>query len=247
MSQATRLGMMGTPSGASSSVTGTVTLRVSVSEVIEGLYRVADTAIEQYELYVGEDASPTFTNSPDATSAALPFTYTPTPPVSGTKAYHLVTRFRNRYNLLSLNARERIIELDSGGAEQDPPPNEPQNVELEASGAGGIKVTASYYFSDDSTQADEFVIYAKVGSDPVPGTDSPVATVSMTQLSAVALLDTTITGYSDGDDVRVLVRTNISGSSTESTNTTATAVAAVNSTLTISSTSSNLGGKYEQQ
>ena len=69
-------------------------------------YRVADDSLEQYELYVGEDAMPEFdaSDQPVATGATFPVSWTPPTPSSGdTILLYAVTRKRNKYGLLDHN------------------------------------------------------------------------------------------------------------------------------------------------
>jgi len=193
-----------------------------------GAYRVADTDLKGFLLYVGSDGSPDFDADPAEVSATQPFTHTPTPPGSGSTKFHLVRRERDKYGLISQNTHEHIIEIDSNGDQVPLAPTGSVEVTLTDQGGGSVRVQAEYRFRGDQLngggRADQFLVYASVGSDPDPANDSPVATVTMGYLSTVALLDTTLTGYSDGDDLRVIVTTNRTSDSTQSENTTATTV-----------------------
>lgn len=177
-------------------------------QTMEQGFRIADSSLDQYELYVGEDQEPDFDASgqPVATSASLPFSYTPTPPASGsTKKLYVVVRKRNAYDLQSFNVFSTIVEIDSGGVEQLGPVTTPKDVSVYDSGDGAVQVMATYSKDDDTNSADTWEIYAKEGSDPVVGVDSPAFSGSMTFLFNDARLTTELTGYTAGNTLHVLV------------------------------------------
>jgi hypothetical protein len=175
------------------------------SQTLQQGYRVADTAVDLYELYVGEDASPDFMAGPVATSAMLPFSWSPSAPAIGTKKLHIVVRKRNAYDLQSHNVYETVLEIDTGGVELGGPLTAPKDVATYDVDAGEIRVLADYLSDDDVNPADTWEVYATVGSDPVPGVDSPVYSGLMALIGNTAVLNTILTGYSVGNVVHVIV------------------------------------------
>lgn len=176
-----------------------------------GYYRVADTTLEGYELYIGEDAEPNLAGSPDATSATLPFSHTITPPVAGQTDFRSVVRYRNRYNLVSQNQYSRSIVVDSGGDQVTAAPSSASDVQLR-DGRGLRVIVEAVYMpdADGSDAADTWVIYyTDTGADPVPGVDSPV-TETMRGVTGVAgpelRLLYNLGPFSAAADVRVIVR-----------------------------------------
>ena len=196
---------------------------------LRGLYRAADTTIEKWELYVGEDASPDFTAAPATTSATLPITHALTPPGAGNKEFIYVTRFRNRYNLLSKNIYERSVTIDSGGAVVGADVSDPVNISAVETAGGEITVQAYYQRVLDSSPADTFNIYINTdGTNPDPSADSPVATHTMTvrdSIGSYRTLDKVNGGknlgpYGLGAPLKILVTVERSSDNEESSNTT---------------------------
>jgi len=185
-------------------------------------YRVADTTIELYELYIGEDgAEPDFTAAPDDTSASLPFSYALTPPGAGTKEYKATVRFRNRYNIISLNQYSRSFIIDDAGNLVTPDPSAPQDVALSDTTGLKVKVYANYYPDDDGdNSADKWRIWATdTGVDPDPA-DPVTAEIAMKLIMPRENLIYNLGPYAKGADVRVLIRTYRSGDTTDDGNTT---------------------------
>jgi hypothetical protein len=206
---------------------------VTYTGVIRGLYRVADTTIEKYELYVGEDAAPDFTAAPATTSATLPITHALTPPGAGNKTFRYVTRFRNRYNLLSQNIYERSVTIDSGGAVVGSEVSDPYNVTATETEGGEIVVQAYYNRALDSSPADTFNIYLNTdGTDPDPAVDTPVATHTMTvrdSIGSVRTLSKSTGGkelgpYGLGAPLKIIVTVERSSDNEQSANVTATSL-----------------------
>lgn len=198
---------------------------VTYSGKAYGRYAIADAGAVLYEVYKGQDAAPDFTAAAAATSATLPIVHALAAPPSGTRTWHVVCRQRNAYNLVSQNRYARKFTINSSGTLVNSPLAEPESVTVTDTAGGAVQVAAVYYALRDTTPADTFNVYAKVGSDPTPGVDTPTAvlmTNSGSWVSGVKYLDTTLTGYSWGDDLRVIVTAFRSSDSEESTNTTAT-------------------------
>lgn len=147
-------------------------------KVYRQTHRVADDSLARHELYVGEDKMPDFdaSSQPVQTSTSLPFTWTPTPPGSGTLKLYAVTRERNKYGLLSFNQHPTIIEIDTAGDEVLGPLTDPEILSVVDGDSGEIIVTARYPRGVDRDEADKWDLYVENGVDPVPGSDTPVAT-----------------------------------------------------------------------
>lgn len=145
-------------------------------------FRVADDSLERYELYVGEDAMPDFDDSlqPVATSATLPFSYTPSTPSSDqTIQFYAVTRKRNKYNILSHNQYPTIVEINELGEEELGPLTAPEIVKIMDGDSGEIFVRARYPKHVDRNEADTWELYVEEGIDPDPDVDTPVETEDM--------------------------------------------------------------------
>jgi hypothetical protein len=171
-------------------------------------YRVADDSLNRYELYVGEDALPDFDASgqPVATSASLPFTYTPTPADPGqTKQLNCVVRKRNQYDLLSFNQSPTILTIDENGDEELGPITDPEILDIIDGVTGEIIVIARYPRDIDTNEADTWEVYAEAGSYPDPDLDTPKVTAAMGQPGADYRIHQSITGLTPGVEYNVLV------------------------------------------
>lgn len=179
---------------------------VEFSQTYEQVYRVADSQFDRYELFVGEDSSPNLKAPPTATSATLPFSFTPTYPGPGlTKTLHIVVRRRNKYNLQSFNIYETLKVIDETGAEVLGSVSVPIEVAVYDRDSGEIRVVAKYLNTEDANPADTWEIFTKVGADPVPGVDPAAFTGAMVFSGVQSGLAQTLTGYTPGDVVHVLV------------------------------------------
>ena len=199
-----------------------------------GLYRIENTTIEGYELYIKTSTPVDLSGAYTTFSATKPYTSA----LAAGATYYVVELQRNRYGLVSNDdaPQEFRFEIAVGGAQVTNPPGGggstsgffgPQNVTLTDEGGGTIRVQADYYWYEDGTtnRANQWKVYAKVGSAPNPAVDSATATVTMTYRgSTAAPLNTTITGYANGNVVHVIVTAYRSGDSKQSGNTTATTV-----------------------
>jgi len=150
------------------------------TQIYEQGYRVADTTLIQYQLFVGLNGHPNFSNPPAATSPTLPFTFNPASvlPSSGNGTLHLVCRLRNKYGLSSFNVFEQLLEFRSHALDLGPisPPVDLAAYDVQT---GQLKLAATYIGIDDAHPADTWELYAKVGVDPVPGVDTPAYTGAM--------------------------------------------------------------------
>lgn len=200
---------------------GKFVMLVSVAAEIGGRHRLADDTLTAYELYKGQDAMPdyaaapweTFTSSPHLT-AALSL------PPSGNRTYYFVLRRHNAHDLQSQNYYGEpqasdaswTVTIDSAGAVVTVSPMSPTDVAIEPAAAGAVRITASYNYTGDGTNAaDTWLIYlTSNGVDPDPAVDTPVE-VTMTLSGALANLDYTSSVYADGLTIKTLVRARRSG------------------------------------
>lgn len=178
---------------------------VEFTQVYEQGYRVADDGLNVYELFVGEDGPPDFTAPPEATSPTLPFSWSPTPPGTGTLDLHIVVRKRNKYDLQSFNVYETIKTIDTLGAEQPEPVSAPMDVRVYDGATGYIQVISKYLSSDDPQPADTWDVWVKIGSNPVIGVDAVSFTGAMSFFGVEAGLSRTFGPYSPGTVAHVLV------------------------------------------
>jgi len=180
-------------------------LWVQYDQQLIGVYRAA-AASGQYELYVGVDSDPDFTAAPAQTSATLPFSYPVVAPGVGTKEYRLCVRWRDEYGVLGLNQHTQKFTLNAGGGLVTPDPSGPEDVQLVELPNLYLGVFAKYrYLQDGSNRADYWDVYSKVGADPVPGVDSPVA-VAMASYYSCIPLRYEAGAYDFEDEVHVIVR-----------------------------------------
>ncbi|NIP35270.1 MAG: hypothetical protein GWN12_10020, partial [Thermoplasmata archaeon] len=183
-------------------------MSIERNKVYHQVYRVGDSSLERWELYVGEDQMPDFDGSgqPVATSTSLPFNYTPDPADSGqTKVLYCVVRKRNQFNLLSHNQYPTLIEIDDLGDEELGPITSPEIIEVTDGDAGEIFVHARYPRDVDRNEADTWDVYVEDGVDPDPDIHTPKATVSMGKPGVDYMLKQSVTGLTPGDTVHVMV------------------------------------------
>ena len=192
---------------------------------ISGLYRIENTALQRYMIWVGYDEEPDLSLAPDAYSTTLPWDYSVNDADPGTtQEIHAVVRQRNQYAIASLNTYSRLFLNDENGDEVVPPPSAPYSVSLTETYGGELLVSALYAPSGDTTQADTWQIYVAEGADPVPGVDTPTETTMVADSffgTPRYRLDQRLGPYAIGSDIRVIVRTKDSVTSAVSTNTTA--------------------------
>ncbi len=172
----------------------------------EGHYRIADNSLDRYELYRGVDEEPDLEGEPDETFVELPYVTS----VEPSAELHLVTRRRNKYNLVSLNITSWKIKTDADGQFIIPDPDAPLDVNITpAAGATGY-VTAQYLFDDDDEYAAThwLIYFTDDGSDPNPDVDEPVI-IAMNKLNNRAVLKWTSPSADNEDILKVLVRTRI--------------------------------------
>jgi len=200
-----------------------VSAAVTYTEKLTGLYRVGDTALARYELFLGEDVDPDFVTPVD-TSATLPFSYALAPPLIGTLEYRAVVRQRNQYDLSNFNLWTRKFVIDDAGLLVVPTPSPPDNIALTGTAGGMVTVSATYNPDHDETQADTWLIYYRGdGTDPTVGVDTPLVITMTPDLffgSPQRRLNYSLGPFGLGTDLHVLVRTRKATGSVDSTNTT---------------------------
>lgn len=185
-----------------------------------GSYRVADETLEGYELYHATGSTPIdYDAAPFESFASLPHE---TGTLAANTVHRFVLRFRNRYDLLSQNLSEWRLELDGDGDQVSVRPSDPVGAFAQAIADGEVLIGAHYTpASDGSAAADTWLVYLRSnGTDPVPGVDTPTE-VAMRSNDGVAKLRHIAGPFSEGADVRAIVRTRRQGTpDVDSTSTT---------------------------
>lgn len=167
-------------------------------------FRIEDTSLFLYELYVGENGPVDYT-APVATSATLPFSWTPSLPSSGTAVYNVVVRQKNRYSMESFNVLSTQLKFVAH-VPVLAPVHAPTNVIVYDDVSGYIRVVGKYVSTPDGINpADTWELYVKFGSDPVPGTDTPVFTGPMTFLGVEAGITQLAGAYTPGTIAHVIL------------------------------------------
>lgn len=181
------------------------TIRTVFATTYEDVFRVAETAKDVYELFVGVDQEPDFeaSDQPVATSASLPMTFTPVLPSSGDAVLYVVVRKRSKHDLSSFNVFSKRVQFENS-VEVLGPLTDPTDLVVYDAATGYLRCVAGYSRADDESPADTWDLYVKIGSDPVPGVDSPVATQAMAFLGDIATLHATVGPYTPGTTAHVL-------------------------------------------
>ena len=178
---------------------------ISVTGRLGGKYRIADDTIEGYELYRGVDSEPDLTGTPWATFTELPYE---SEELDAGHTYYFVTRFRNKYNLVSQNITIEKFEIDAEGNEVQPLPDAPANISITPAAAGKAIVEAQYLFDpDDIYAATKWIIYfTDDGSDPDPDVDNPTVVTMSKNSTGSARLRWTSPAADNEDTLKVIVR-----------------------------------------
>lgn len=219
---------------------------IQYSMVYEDGYRVADASYDLYELYVGEDTNVDFTASdqPVATSPTLPFSWTPTPPLSGTKELHLVVRKRNKYGLVSQNVFETTLVIDSAGAAQPRLITAPVDLRVNDEAQGNLRITGKYVSHEDPEPADTWELYVVIGSDPTPGVTTPVYSGAMAFFGFEAGFSQVVGAYTPGTVAHVILTALRSGDDERAS--TDVTLKTLRSSFTIPDSQASQGTSYEQ-
>ncbi|RLF30318.1 MAG: hypothetical protein DRN14_00245 [Thermoplasmata archaeon] len=175
------------------------------TQTLNGYYRVAD--VGQYELYIGEDALPDFSAPPAATSTSLPFDYSITPPLVGTKDVYITVRYRNEYDLVSLDQFTTKYTIDTSGNIVRQDPSSPQDLLVREASGYRLTVTAEYHYAKDGDdKADTWQLYyTTTGVDPDPLVDTPIEEEIKFRVD-IAFFGYALGPFSADTDVRVLLR-----------------------------------------
>lgn len=173
------------------------------SQVYRWRYGIADDSLAGYLVFAGQDGSPDLSGEPDAFSATLPLVLES---LAAGHTYHLVTRARNAYGLVSQNTEATVIVIAGDGSEAAGKPSAPIDVAVSAGAGGSVVVQAHYlYLGDGDNGADYFAIFLRSnGSDPDPGNDIPTL-VEVEPADGLAKLDWASDGLGDALDARVVV------------------------------------------
>lgn len=195
---------------------------VAHSETYRGTYAIAGAV--QYRVHLGQDAQPNPSGTPAVSGASLPLeTGAITPPVSATKEFRVLTRYRNAYGIESVNWRTFNFVIDDAGANVTPEVSDPVNQSLAQSTGGKLNLSAEYMPNMDADPADTWRYYVRTdGTDPDPDVDTPVdvGMQFISFFSESAFLHADLGPYPYGTDVRVIVRAYRDSDDTESTGTT---------------------------
>jgi len=183
-------------------------LRKYEGEII-GRYRSAEDAVDQYELYKGEDAMPDFDAAPWETFTSFPHE---TDVLAADTTYYFVLRKRNKYGVLSQNTTPTVFTIDDGGDQITNPPSNASDITLAQVATMSMNVSAIYNSRQDETPADTWLLYfTDDDSSPDPDADTPVE-VEMEYEAGNAWLDYDYGPKDDNTTIKVIVRTRVSGS-----------------------------------
>lgn len=182
-----------------------------------GVWRIFNET--EYRFYWGA-AIPEETDSPQETSATLPYTTTDT--FDGTiTRYFSASWFNGALDsgFLPLGPNgETYLRLDLvDGVEVGNPPQPPNEWRLEAKGAGVVRVWGLYYELGDNRAATWAIAYTTDGSDPPA--DTPDVTQAM-PAGGLAILQYDLPATADATTVKVRLQTYRSGDTTYSENST---------------------------
>ena len=181
-----------------------------------GQYRIFNAA--EYRFYRSNSAPPAEDDSPFATNATLP--HEPADVYADGTWYLSVSYFNGVLDsgFLPLGlAGETYLRLDiASGTETGSPPYAPQDVRLEAS-AGGVVRVRGLYFQTGDDRADEWAIaYTFDGSTPAE--DTPDYTADLDGEFVLSLLEYDLAAQSHGATVKVRVQVRRNDGTEESPN-----------------------------
>lgn len=146
---------------------------IDYSGVVKGLCRNASTSLEGYEIHIGVDEEPDLASAPDFVTASLPFESDALTP---DHEYHVVTNYRNKWDLVSENTNSTVIVIDDDGGEGSLPPTAPIVDSWIATGSTFTLFGHYEYMNDsESSLADRWKIYVSYdGTSPLSKTPTTV-------------------------------------------------------------------------
>jgi hypothetical protein len=109
-----------------------------------------------YNVYIGVDALPDFEAAPASFSATLPIVIPTTPPMSGTKTYHVTVRKVNAAGLESQNQRSWSFTIGTLSQLVLPAIDAPVGVQAFVEREGAIRVVGTYPMAGQENAADEW-------------------------------------------------------------------------------------------
>ncbi|HEV7301614.1 MAG TPA: hypothetical protein VGN72_19775 [Tepidisphaeraceae bacterium] len=178
-------------------------VRLGFAGGASGLARIANDALARYELHVGAGGPPDLSLPPTFTSPVRPFSV----PLAPGGTYHLVTNYRNAYNLVSRGVEATVIAIAADAQPEPTPPSAPSDALVTPEGGDAVRITALYdYGADGTASADRFLVYAtRDGSDPDPDGDASYV-VPFARVDGLGKLSFRVGSLSPGQTVRAIVR-----------------------------------------
>lgn len=140
---------------------------VTYTDELNGVFRIANSSLEYYGIWIGQDAPPDLTSSPTATFTGSSYSAS----LAAGHTYYLSTNQQNQYGMWSENTDWTVIVVNGSGHQVNPPPSAPTNPAIVSNGTT-FTVTAAYFFAvDGSTPADNFAVFISFdGSAPLDET-----------------------------------------------------------------------------
>jgi hypothetical protein len=174
------------------------------TDTLKGGYRVADSSLDRYELFIGEDEAPDFLSAPAAVGA-LPLSAA----IAPGHTIHYAVRKRNEFDLSSFNVLTESKTIDGDGEETTPLLTDPQVVSMVCGPGGTVEVRLRYSDLVDMVPADTWRLYVTDdGTDPDPEIGTPEDTPMRQFGLARPQLETAIRlgPYVYGATVKVIAR-----------------------------------------
>lgn len=174
------------------------------TDTLAGSYRVADSSLARYELFVGEDEDPDFLAAPAAVGP-LPLSA----PLAPGHTHRFAVRLRNEFDLSSFNTLLESKVIDGDGEEVVTILTDPQVVSMVCGPGGTVELRVRYSDTVDLISADTWRVYATDdGTDPDPEAATPIDTQMVQFGLARPQLETTlrIGPYAYGATAKAIVR-----------------------------------------
>ncbi len=201
---------------------------VTYEETYFGIYAGDQWTLDKFLVFVGEDAPPDISGTPDASGTSFPLTVDITPPGTGEKELNVIALDQNAWGLRSLNTRVHTRKIDDGGDETTSLLSVPENVIAVARPGGYVDVSADYLTAPDYPDlADTWNLYIRIdGTDPDPSVDTPVqeAMVHYQYLNPNVTFSKRLGPYLYATDFRIVITVERSTGGQESNNTDVTSV-----------------------